>query len=259
MSAHSSAPRAAWLSTTLLVAGSILFVAGGAQHPRAATAFGTVGSDEFFRTFASHIVHQSNWIPIHVLILMGPLFWAVGAPRRVPSVRDAAPPSLTAAAETLASRALLLGAALWAMAFILDGFVAPTTAAVIQSAAPADLPGLLVTFRVHQVTMVRLGLVSWILVGVAMAAYGATMLHGARGLSSRRVIGTLGVVLGLWPVVAAVTGEFNPGPFTSSLWNATALASAFWFAAFGISLVGRERAISVPVAHDPTAALIHQS
>jgi hypothetical protein len=257
MPARRSTPTAR-LSAGLLLAGSLIFVAGGAQHPKAASAFGAVGSDEFYRTFATHIAHQANWIPIHVLILMGPLFWALGAPRRLLSPHDQTDSALATAAESLASRALLLGAALWAVAFVLDGFVAPSTAAVIQTAAPADLPGLLVTFRVHQVTMVRLGLVSWILIGVAMATYGVMMLAHTRAFSGRGILGALGVGIGLWPIVAAVTGEFDPGPFTSPLWNLTALVSAFWFAAFGVSLGARVRASAVPSAHDPTPTLIHQ-
>lgn len=249
---------ATWLPAVLLVAGSLIFVAGGAQHPKAATAFGTVGSEDFYRTFAEHIAHQPNWIPIHVLILIGPLVWAVAMPRRLDPYAEHTT-SLTASLESVASRSLLLGAGLWAIAFVLDGFVAPQTAAVIQTARPEDLASLLVTFRVHQVTMVRLGLVSWILIGLAMALYGTVLLARSRALSARTVVGAFGVVVGLWPIVAASTGEFNPGPFTSPLWNITALASAFWFAAFGVSFVTRDGTSPVPVARDASATLIHQT
>ena len=77
----------AWISGAFLLTGSVLFAAGGRLHPRAATAFGTVGTPDFYRTFAEHIHTMPNWIPIHVLILMGPVLWALGlrAERRAPS------------------------------------------------------------------------------------------------------------------------------------------------------------------------------
>ena len=258
MATQHSNRAAAWLSAALLVAGSLVFVGGGAQHPKAATAFGTVGTEEFYRTFASHIAHQPNWIPIHALILIGPLLWAVAVPR-LATVAGGNDLPFIPALDDLASRALLLGAALWAIAFVLDGFVAPNTASAIQAAAPGDLPAMLLSFRIHQVTMVRLGLVSWILIGLAMAIYGTTMLAQARSRRGRSLLGTFGIAIGLWPIAATITGEFNPGPFTSSLWNVTALASAFWFAAFGVSLVARGRAVAVPAPRDATSILAHQS
>src|SRR5215207_3197270 len=125
-------PRfAAWLSAILLPLGSVLFVTGGGNHPRAGTAFGPVGTPEFYRAFADHIQHQSNWVPIHVLILVGPVLWALGAPRRRRTHDDLTVPMAEtpmSAMDGLASRALLLGAALWAVVFVMDGFVAPQIA-----------------------------------------------------------------------------------------------------------------------------------
>jgi hypothetical protein len=40
----------------------------------------------------------------------------------------------------------------------------------------------------------------------------------------------------LWPIFAALTGEFMPGPFTSDLWKETALATAVWYVALGVAL-----------------------
>ena len=239
-----AARSVAWLSPALLIIGSIIFVAGGAQHPRAATAFGPVGSDEFWRSFATHITHQPNWIGIHVLILLGPILWALGLPRR--TGEDAASVGLAHGGaavqlDLLAGRSLLLGATLWSIAFVIDGFVAVQTAGSIVSASATDLPGFLAVFRFHQNVMLRLGLIAWILIGLSMTLSGTSLIVRARVVGSRSFVGALGVVIGLWPVVAALNGEFDPGPFTSSLWNVTALASAFWFAAFGVSLGVRER------------------
>lgn len=250
----------AWLAATLLVTGSLLFLGGGAQHPRASTAFGPVGTDEFWRSFAEHIIHHPNWIAIHVLILLGPVLWALGVPRSLGdggTDRDvvATAPSLL---ERLAGRSLLLGAALWVVAFVIDGFVAVQTAGSIAGASAADLPAALAVFRFHQNTMVRLGLIAWVLIGFAMALYGASSVLRARSFGARSVIGAWGVVVGVWPIVAALNGEFDPGPFTSPLWNVTAIASAFWFAAFGVSLLARDRAAVVPVPRSASNELAMQ-
>jgi hypothetical protein len=246
---------AAWLSATLLPLGSVLFVTGGAHHPKAASAFGAVGTPEFYRTFAEHIHTQANWIPIHALILVGPLLWALGAPRRSEgsAATDGAPSRIM---DNLASRALVLGATLWAVVFVADGFVAPQVAHLVATAAPTDLPATLAVFRSNQVMVISLGLVSWLLIGVAMALFGTAMLVRGRFASGRGALGLAGILVGLWPVYAAITGEFNPGPFTSRHWNVTALSSAFWFAAFGLSTLTRaERDVTPHVPRQATSAL----
>src|SRR5688572_1350607 len=174
-----SAPLTAWLSAILLPLGSVLFTVGGAHHPRASSAFGTVGTPDFYRTFAEHIHVQANWIPIHALILAGPLLWALGAPRRGDGSSDQSDePDRSAAhvADTLASRALVLGASLWAVVFVADGFVAPQVAHLVASATSADLPSTLTVFRSNQVMVISLGLVSWILIGMAIALFGTATL-----------------------------------------------------------------------------------
>jgi hypothetical protein len=244
-----SSRLSAWISGAFLLAGSTLFAAGGRLHPRAATAFGTVGTPDFYRSFAEHIHAMPNWIPIHVLILMGPVLWALGLPRTdgrsvlSESTSDAV---VRSSLEHLASRAMLLGAGLWVVVFVLDGFVAPQAAAIIASATPADAGSLLAAFRLNQVTVIRLGLVSWILIGVAMTLHGASMIGRARGLSPARVLlGVAGVAIGLWPIAATVIGEFDPGPFTSPRWNISALAAALWFAMVGVSSIVPERVRSI--------------
>jgi hypothetical protein len=250
------------VSTALLVTGSVLFVVGGGQHPRAGTAFGTPGTPEFFRAFADHIHHQENWIGIHVLILLGPVLWALALPRRQsehPETPNDWRVNTTGTLETMASRAMLLGAALWAMTFVLDGFVAPLLANGIASANPAELAGLLASFRSNQDVVISLGLISWILIGAAMALIGMATAIASRAPRGRAALGVIGVIIGAWPVVAALTGEFVPGPFTSRLWNVTALASAFWFAAYGLSLMARERLAASSSERNAAPTLAHQA
>ena len=225
------------ISATLLVAGSLLFLGGGRQHPDAATAFGESGTQAYFTTFAATIHHSAGWKGIHLLILLGPLLWALALPLVSSSAVDDRFAHLKSGLRQLAGRAIAIGAALWVVAFVLDGYAAPVTSNAIVNATAADLPGLIITFRVHQLTMVTLGLFSWILIGISMALHGTLLTLEAPRSITRTALGGLGILIGVWPIIAAVTGEFDPGPFTSGLWRLTALSSALWFAALGVSFV----------------------
>jgi hypothetical protein len=50
------------------------------------------------------------------------------------------------------------------------------------------------------------------------------------------VVGAGGVLIGLWPMLAAARGEFIPGPFTSPYWTITALTTGAWFGALATAL-----------------------
>jgi hypothetical protein len=41
---------------------------------------------------------------------------------------------------------------------------------------------------------------------------------------------------GTWPAIAAMRGEFFPGPFTSPYWSLTALSIGLWFILLGTVL-----------------------
>jgi hypothetical protein len=95
---------------------------------------------------------------MHVLILVGPLCWAVAAPAVLDVIRPGARARISAARS-----ALLLSAALWAVAFVIDGFGAPVYAEAIASATSPDIAsGLLTSFQADAVMMSRFGLVSWV-------------------------------------------------------------------------------------------------
>jgi len=169
---------------------------------------------------------------MHALILAGPVLWALGAA----GAARLLPAGAAALGET-GRAALLLGAAAWGVAFVLDGFVAPVLARNIVSVTnPAELPGALAPFRTSQLTMARLGTVSVVLIGAAATAFGLALLTAARAASWRGVVGASGVLVGLWPMIAAARGEFVPGPFTSPYWTLTALATGIWFAALATAL-----------------------
>lgn len=63
-----------------------------------------------------------------------------------------------------------------------------------------------------------------------------------QGRSYLRIgVGVTGLLVGVWPIVAAITGEFLPGPFTSEVWKETALATAIWYVALGVAVAGTPR------------------
>src|ERR1700738_2838841 len=62
----------------LIVIGSLVFVCGGAFHPRINSSLGALGSTEFFQNFYMHIAHHGSWRLIHGMILAGPVLWLLG-------------------------------------------------------------------------------------------------------------------------------------------------------------------------------------
>ena len=120
------------------------------------------------------------------------------------------------------------------MTFVFDGFVAPD---IVRWLMPETGWHVL---AVNQDVVIRLGLVSWIMLGFAMIAGSVDTLVSNQSRSAR-VLAWLGITLGAWPFVAWATRIFLPGPFTSPYWNATAVSTAFWFLVVGVFLL-----VSVP-------------
>jgi hypothetical protein len=224
-----------WLPFVMLLAGSLLFLNGGRSHPHVGAAMGPVGSPEFYFHFAQTIVSTPGWVPMHAMILVGPVIWALATP----AIRSALPEK-GSCLWGIAQVALVISGTLWAVTFVFDGLVAPVFAETIAAAGRTD-PLMLAAFRANQVTVIKTGLISWILNGIAVVLFSIGLLS-VRGKSYLRItVGAIGILIGLWPIVAAVTGEFMPGPFTSDLWKETALATAFWYVALGVTLAGAPR------------------
>jgi hypothetical protein len=221
-----------WLPFILVLAGSVLFIGGGRSHPHVGASMGAIGSPQYFLHFAQTIVSTPNWVPMHVMILVGPLLWALAGA----SIRDAMPArgsSLWGTAQT----ALTISATLWVVVFLFDGFIAPVFARAIVAASAGSIdPTLLASFGANQTSVIRLGLISWILGGVAITLFSIGLLVGRGQSHLAAPVGLLGIVVGAWPIVAALTGEFIPGPFTSDLWKWTALVTSIWYVALGVTL-----------------------
>src|SRR5919112_1532143 len=221
-----------WIPALLFIAGSALFIGAGGQPPRITAALGEVGSPPFYRAFAAHMLEMSNWGSVHLGILLGPVLWALAA-----SGVGRLLPARAASLGDLARSALMLSAALWSVAFVLDGFAGPRLAGAIVAAGGSADSDAIRAFSVNQLTMARLGMLSIVLVGASMLAFSGAILMDARLRSWRTVVGALGVVAGAWPLAAALHGEFNPGPFTSPWWTITALSIGVWFLLLGTVVV----------------------
>ncbi len=246
----------ALVSVALLTAGSVSFLLAGSLHPHVGAALGRVGSETFFRAFAAEVLRVPHWEAIHAGILAGPVLWALGAA----AIPRLLPPRAAALGE-IGRNALLLAAAAWTVAFVLDGFVAPGLAHALVNAT--DLPAehdALRAFQTNQRIVARLGAVSVVLIGAAESAFGLALLTSARavaraagrGAGWRLVAGASGVLVGLWPIFAVARGEFVPGPFTSPYWTITALATGAWFVALASALP--LRGIHSDAETDPAAA-----
>lgn len=211
----------------LLAAGAVAFLLGGGQHPPTDESMGEVGSDAYFQSFAEHVVADPNWSTYHAAILLGPVLWALGSVAfgRLTSGRGG-----SAGFATTGVVGLALAGLAWAIVFVLDGFVAPTQAAgVVDSGFAANA---MLAFQSNQEIVIRLGLVSWLLLAVGVLTMSVSLLS-AGGLApfARWVVGGAGLVVGGWPLFAWAVGEFLPGPFTSSLWVPTVIATSLWFIA----------------------------
>jgi len=123
-----------------------------------------------------------------------------------------------------------------ALAFVLDGFVAPRHAESIAAAGVGADASAIAAFGANAFTMARIGLISVTLMGAATLAFGAALLFEARLWSWRGFVGATGLLVGAWPFVAAVSGEFYPGPFTSVHWTATAISLGLWYLLLGSAL-----------------------
>lgn len=219
---------------SLLMTGVIAFLWGGAQHPATDASLGPLGTPEYFRAFASHVAGHEGWRAIHAGILAGPVLWALGAVGLARRFSPATEPGWSA----LGLMSLGLGAVAWAVVFVLDGFVAPLQAAAVMEAG-SSLDAVL-AFRSNQEVVIRLGLVSWLLIGFGIAAMSTgAWVSKDRGLV-RLVLAPIGFVVGLWPLVAWAAGPFRPGPFTSELWTPTALMTSAWFLVASFALLRRK-------------------
>src|SRR5438270_3113689 len=181
------------ISAALVIIGSISFLFGGAQHPKINSSLGVMGSAEFFNNFYMHIQHHQAWELIHGFIMAGPILWLLGM--------GVLWTNRNGWMET-AGTAMTLAATTWAVVFVFDGFAAP----YIVRSATAELGHMLLA--VNQQVVIRLGLVSWLLLAVAMLAGSIGWLveeTPAVKTLTVKLLAAIGIILGVWPFVAWAT------------------------------------------------------
>ena len=225
------------LSGLLFIIGSVLFLAGGRSHPMINSSLGPMGSVEFYQAFAAHVRAAPDWERIHDLILIGPVLWALaaaGVHRALPRGAD----PLWAVART----SVAIGATAWVIAFALDGHNAPAYAEAIFSASdPAIVSDRVFQFSLSTRLVGYFGRLSWMMMSLPLAAYGAGLLFGPRPTLWRKILGVSGVLVGMWMLFELLTGDFTPAPFTSAYWRWTAVAAAVWASAFGATIAAWRR------------------
>lgn len=130
---------------------------------------------------------------------------------------------------------LVIAAIAWMVTFIIDGFVSPQYAlAFAQSSDPSIQQSAMIGFKASQELVIRFGLVAWILIGLAIVAYSTSILITKTfNRIARIILIAIGFPVGFWPIVAWLTGVFQPGPFTSSIWVPSAQLAILWFAVWG--------------------------
>jgi hypothetical protein len=194
---------------------------------------GVSGSDAFFQTFIEHVLHKANWEQIHAMVLAGPLLWALAWALNRRQLSGPSRPWLDAGMT-----AMTIGAGCWVLTFVFDGFAAPYLAKQWSHAIDASSAYVLLsTFGANQTIVIRAGLVSWLMISVANAMFGMSLLpdRDGRALRSGRMwLAITGIILGALALVLWMTGSFRPGPFTSPWWNPHAIATAVWSAWAGV-------------------------
>jgi hypothetical protein len=223
-------------SGLLLITGTLLFLNGGRQHPAINSSLGPPGSEEYFRNFAGHVVHHHDWEGIHSQILAGPILWILGAAALAERRRRSGESAWSGLGQT----ALLLGTAGWVVAFVFDGFVAPDIAGRLASSDGALAQAIISEFAANQMVVIRTGLVAWLLLALGAMAFSTSLVLERGAGIFQRLVGGLGIPIGLASFAAWIGGSFSPGPFVSPWWNSIAIATGLWFLLAGVVLAGRE-------------------
>lgn len=227
----------------LLIVAGLWSSVGGVLHPATGDpALGAAGSIEYWFNFAAVTAGFATWEGVHVSIMAGRVLMALGAVGLFWLLRERGEMQFS----SLALIALGMGATLWAVAFIFDGYVSLAQAqAVMREMDEAHRAGAIAGLRGAETVLNRAGLVGITIFGLGQAAFGASILtvgiwpDGSLARPLRLIVGIAGVVLGLFPIVGWLTGMLTPSPFNSPLWRPFASLIVVWFIAVGIALVRR--------------------
>ena len=238
-------------SGLLMIVGSLLSANGGQQHPMISSKMGVLGSDSFYHHFAQLIAGDPNWEQVHAQILAAPVLWVLGGLALAALARAAGETRWS----TLGLLSTAMGAVLWVVMYIFDGFVADRTAAWMLNGDPSLMPAYTANFGAGQWVAIRTSFVAWLLIAFGTAAssiaLAALARRGAgRGRGFAIVLVVLGLVLGAASFIASASGAFSPGPMVSPYYVPMLIGTQFWYIIAGLFVI--YRAIRKPV----TAAAI---
>lgn len=240
---HSSERVFYLLCGVLLVVAGLWSSVGGVLHPATGDpALGAGGSIEYWFNFAAVTAGFASWEGVHVSIMAGRILMALGSVGLFWLLREKGE-------EQFSSLALIgigMGATLWAIAFIFDGYVSLAQAeAVMRETDAAHRAGAIAGLRGAETVLNRAGLVGITIFGLGQASFGASILaagigpNGALARPLRLIMGSAGIVLGLFPALGWLTGMLTPSPFNSPLWRPFASLIVVWFIVVGLALVYR--------------------
>jgi len=227
-------------SGLLMIVGSILSANGGQQHPMISSKMGTLGSDSFYHHFAQLIASDPNWEPVHAQILAAPVLWVLGGLGLAALARAAGESRWS----TLGLLSTAMGAVLWVVMYIFDGFVADRTAAWMLKGDPSQMPVYTATFVSGQWVAIRTSFVAWLLISFGLMALsiamGALARKGAgRGRWLAAVLVVFGLLLAAASFVASATGAFLPGPMVSQYYVPILIGTQFWYIIAGLFVIYR--------------------
>jgi len=235
-----------WFSGLLLIAGTVIFMNGGRQHPPINESMGQFGTPDFFVQFATLIQTDPNWEPVHAMIIAGPVLWTLGILALADQIRARGENRWS----TFAIVTMAMGVTLHVVLYIFDGFVASKIATQLLSSEEPTRTALIWTFGANQWTVIRMSTVSWLLISLTPAALAIGMLTAKRALGGfgkllQGILVVVGLVLGVFTLIATATGLYSPGPMVSPFYVPAAVSTALWFAVAGISVLLRERTDTV--------------
>jgi hypothetical protein len=247
-------------SGLMMIAGTVIFMNGGRQHPPINESMGQFGTPDFFYKFASLIASDANWEQVHAFIIIGPVLWALG----LLALADQLRVNGESRWSTFALVSLAMGVTLHVVLYIFDGFVASKIATQLLNSDETLRPALTATFGANQWTVIRMSTVSWLLISIAPAAIALSMLFARRGLGAfgrvlQGILVVVGLVLGAFGIVASVTGTYSPGPMVSPFYVPVAVTTALWFAVAGLSVMLRPSTPETTPSHRAEHRAVEQA
>lgn len=232
-------------SGLLVAVGAVVGMNGGHRHPTISQNMGHFGTDTFFVNFAKMmVVDESGWMQLHTKIMISPLLTCLGAFVIVLLAHRVGESQWTPLGFVM----LAMGAVMWVVLYIYDGFVSPVTAHALLDAQgnPSLAAAISQTFGSGQWFTIRLSLFAWMLTAMGTAALSVGLMALAKSFSRgalrifARVLGVVGLALGAYSLIAWIAGAYSPGPMADETWWLPAdITTLVWYVLLGFFILLR--------------------